>query len=159
MGILNKIKRLFKRKKQPLTLVVDADGELYWIWDKGVKAKLSDHFTTTEFECTCNSKNCQLQQVNIKLIEKLEDARDDVGGPIFINSGFRCGQKQRQLKALGVKTAKKISTHELGDAADVRTTQCSILKRILIKYFKAIGDATTWFHVDLREDKVRRWKY
>jgi uncharacterized protein YcbK (DUF882 family) len=79
-----------------------------------------------------------------------------------ITSGFRCSEHQQAIRNSGVSTvvAKK-STHEKGDAADISVSSLTSLNLLPIaeKQFKSIGIANNFIHVDLRDDKIRRWKY
>lgn len=91
----------------------------------------------------------------------MELVRAEYGMPITVTSAFRCGKYQAQLRGSlpPGHTAVGPSTHEYGNALDVQGPDMPKLLNILEKYFMAIGVASTFFHVDLRADKVRRWKY
>lgn len=136
----------------------DEDTGLY-LWNKTFDLKLSPHFTSSEFACHCKHAECREQKIAVDLIEKLEQVRVEFGAPIFITSGYRCGLHQADLRKQGYETAAGISTHEQGRAADIRARQLTPLYPITEKYFKAVGQARTFLHVDLRDDKTRRWTY
>jgi uncharacterized protein YcbK (DUF882 family) len=128
-------------------------------WKRGELLELSAHFKSTEFNCHC--MKCDQQMIDSLLIHNLENMRAAVGA-IQVTSGYRCQAYQRQLAADGHETAKGISQHELGRAADIRPYKLGIMadfEQQAARYFKAIGIAETWLHVDLRSDKVRRWRY
>lgn len=131
----------------------------YYVWTKGTQAALSEHFNTAEFACQCTHAECLEQRISIELINKLEECRREFRAPIRITSGFRCGAHQRDLASDGKTQTVPKSTHERGDAVDVKGALMTVLVPILKKHFKAIGMARTWAHVDLRSDKVRRWFY
>lgn len=132
-----------------------------WHWNKGEIAPLGQHFNSTEFSCQCSHYDCIYQMVERSLIDKLDALRNDIGMPIKITSGFRCAKHQADLmKTPGIETVAK-STHELGQAADIK---CPVpiddLEKNAARYFKAIGVGITFLHLDLRIDKpIRRWKY
>jgi uncharacterized protein YcbK (DUF882 family) len=126
-------------------------------WDRGVTRAISHHFTAKEFTCSCGV--CKLQRIDEQLLAKLEAVREELGAPITVTSGFRCALRQSQLTKQGLETAKGLSTHELGQAADIRAPDISKLLEICEKQFKAIGVAKTFLHVDLRSDTTRRWYY
>ena len=129
---------------------------------KHSNTRISAHFVSSEFECPCNHPSCVDQEISDSLIKKLEDLRVEFDLPISINSGYRCAEKQQDLRDQGYETATGKSTHELGKAVDIRPTDLSNMKdlgKLLPKYFKAIGTAKTFFHVDERDDKERRWSY
>lgn len=132
-------------------------------WNKDYKksTQLGTYFSTKEFQCKCRNKDCVEQQVEIDLINKLDDLREELGLPITVTSGFRCRKHQVKIRASGISTvvAWKTSSHEEGGAADITCSDMKKLKKLAPKYFKAIGLAEDFIHVDLRADKTRRWKY
>ena len=134
----------------------------YYTWLKTDKVQINQYFSTSEFTCHCNFSTCVNQKISVDLINKLTDLRKEINSPLKITSGFRCPEYQQKLIKTGVNTvvAKK-STHELGNAADVICVILSIPEFIIKseKYFMAIGIAKTFLHLDLRNDKIRRWNY
>lgn len=131
----------------------------YFRWTKGDHEKLSPHFSTDEFTCPCKNAECADQMIAMLLIEKLQKLRDLLGDPITITSGFRCGEHQAELTARGCETARGVSQHELGHAADILSSQFQKLADLVPKEFKAIGYSNRFLHVDLRAPKERIWKY
>lgn len=130
--------------------------DAYYYWDRGDGSKLTNYFKASEFECRCG---CLKQRISKALLERLDDIREDLGDPIQIHSGFRCAAKQAQLATQGYETAKGVSQHELGNAADVSAVGMGELLQLLRGKFKAIGTARTFCHVDIRDDKQRYWSY
>jgi uncharacterized protein YcbK (DUF882 family) len=134
----------------------------YYVWNKGENLWLNNWFKTKEFECRCSNSECVEQKISVELIDRLTKMRVEVNSPMRINSAYRCSKHQEYIRSSGVSTvvAKK-STHELGNAADISVS--SLITGALIpfaeKHFKSIGIANNFLHVDLRDDKVRRWKY
>lgn len=131
-------------------------------YKKGQNGILSPHFTMSEFDCPCT--NCTDTEVDTALIDKLELFRNGVGIPVKINSGYRCANYQNDLRLRGYETAIGVSQHELGRAADVmrEDAQSSGIELEAIARscgFKAVGVGHNWIHVDLRDDKERRWEY
>ena len=140
-----------------MSLITFESGVLHW--PRGVREKLSPYFWTNEFDCHCGT--CPTQKVAPELITKLDGVRRDLGQPLFINSGFRCAAYQRRLATEGHQTAKVVSQHELGRAADIACRALGghqLAERYASKYFQSIGMAVGWCHVDLRPEK-RRWSY
>lgn len=131
---------------------------MMYVGVRGDNSQLSANFTSTEFECTCRGK-CGIQLVWLELVEKLQALRDMVG-PIHITSGYRCAEKQAELRTLGYETAKGVSSHEKGLAADIHITgdRETFLKHIH-SLFDNVGEASTWVHVDIRPGGPRRWTY
>ena len=134
----------------------------YYIWNKGDIYSFNKYFKTNEFSCQCKHPECVEQKTSIELISKLTELRKAMNEPLTVTSGFRCEAHQEDIRKSGVSTvvAKK-STHELGDAADIKPTRTPIkdFETIAARYFKAIGTAKNFLHLDLRDDKVRRWPY
>jgi len=130
------------------------------MWEKGEKHMLTDHFSTEEFNCHCTSRLCKEQKISIDLVEKIQAIRDALKIPVWIVSAYRCKVHQAALeKNKQFETAKGVSQHCLGNAADITCSAMSVMKDDLPKHFKAIGYAKGFFHVDLRDDKLRRWTY
>lgn len=135
----------------------------YYIWDKGERKKLSDNFSTHEFNCQCTYKTCVEQKLAVSLVDKLQAARDEADEAFKITSGFRCTRRQTDLVANPNIETVKLSQHELGHAADVKPLvqgmiQLNRMMWILAKQFDSIGIAHNWFHVDIRPG-YRRWRY
>jgi len=134
----------------------------YYIWNKGDNFWINNWFKTKEFECKCTNKECIEQKIAVELITRLTVIREYTKSPMRITSGFRCSEHQQAIRNSGVSTivAKK-STHERGDAADISVSSLTSLNLLPIaeKQFKSIGIANNFIHVDLRDDKIRRWKY
>lgn len=142
--------------------------EGYYVWQKEYSYPLSDHFNTELFECKCSNESCKEQRIFIDLVNKLEEIRTEIGQPITITSAFRCSAKQEQLRedaknGTGQLTvvAKK-STHESGDAVDIRPKDGKDIQGNFLKVcaskFDSIGLANSFLHVDQRKG-TRRWKY
>jgi len=143
-----------------------SESDLYR-WIKGKEYKLSDNFSTYEFECKCDRKDCREQLLRKEMVIKLQKMREQTNEPIRINSGYRCKEYQEKLRKKGLPTAKKISQHSLGGAADItparvggspgpRFAKFTIIAEGL---FDAIGYGKGWLHIDMREDKKRSWTY
>lgn len=126
-------------------------------WKRGSKVNLSKNFSANEFECRCGK--CDLQQINATIVSALQTIREEIDMPMTITSAFRCKDHQARLRGQGIKTAKGISQHELGNAVDVHTKDLDKLLKSAEQYFDAIGVAKTFLHFDLRTDKKRRWDY
>jgi hypothetical protein len=143
----------------------DPTTDTYW-WQKGKTYKLSDNFSTYEFECPCDTPGCKTQIIKKELVDKLQTFRDRLGEPIRINSAYRCGAYQAKLQKRGYKTAKK-SQHLEGAAVDIMPSRNNgdhnkrlrTFIAIAESLFKAIGYAQNWLHVDLRKDRNRKWYY
>lgn len=130
------------------------------IWNRSdLTAWTSAHFKAKEFECSCGI--CSRQVADDRLIKLLEDLRVLLNMPIRINSGFRCANKQQQLRNAGYETAVGTSTHEMGQAADLSCDDMAALRVACETIFGkfSIGTAHSFIHVDIRAGGPRRWGY
>lgn len=135
----------------------------YYTWEKGRDMRLSSYFYANEFECKCSYSSCRDQKISVDLVAKLTKIRAELGSPIIVTSGFRCQEKQKELINRGYEAAPVgTSQHEQGKAADITPldkTKLVELKNLAAEHFMALGLANTFVHVDMRNDKIRRWKY
>ena len=121
---------------------------------------ISKSFLKKEFDCPCD--HCDQTLISDELVRRLEKLRQDLGCPIQITSAYRCDSYQLNLKQRGYETAHGLSTHQLGLAVDIKTGKHTgeELERAAARVgFLAIGRGLTWIHVDMRDDRVRRWGY
>lgn len=130
-------------------------------YQKGSNAILSTHFKSSEFDCKC--PQCTETKIDSDLITLLEKIRENTG-PLKITSGYRCSHYQTELRLRGYETAVGVSQHELGRAADVTGEDTEYSGAQLEQLarnagFKAVGVGRSWVHVDLRNEKERRWTY
>ena len=124
---------------------------------KGDKVHLSKNFTSLEFQCSC--AKCDTNIIAKELLDLIQKVRDDYGAPIRINSAYRCANKQEELRNQGYETAKGKSSHEEGWALDVSSSNMSKLLTVCEKYFKNVGVAKSFIHIDIRDGGPRRWSY
>jgi uncharacterized protein YcbK (DUF882 family) len=125
-------------------------------WKKGTYKKLSQYFSTKEFE---NSTDKEFF-IEPELIAKLDKVRAEFGEPITVTSGYR--SPAHNVKIEGSPN----SSHCNGKAADIRPSVSSkekLDKLYLIceTHFEAVGDGRKkgFIHVDTRTGKKRRWNY
>lgn len=130
----------------------------YYEWTKGQGSEISVYFTEDEFSCPCIHASCVSQRINRDLTTRLFAVRQALRSPIHITSGFRCHEHQLDLAAKGYETAKGLSQHELGNAADVQATIMGKLRVAVESQFTSIGYANTFLHVDTRSGD-RKWYY
>lgn len=130
-------------------------------WNKGTYTKLSDNFSSFEFECKC--KNCKQQMIDTDLIDKIQNIRNILQIPLQISSGYRCPAHQEELKHQGYTVAVGTSTHTQGIAADILLPTKEADKERLLTLcrinFSSVGIAKTFVHVDLRSERRRFWVY
>ena len=94
-------------------VIYDVKKDLY-LWPTGTKLKLSDNFSTEEF----NSPRADMQQISGLLVEKLQRIRNEINMPLTITSGYRSSAYQQALRDRGYPTTAlgNVSQHELGRA-------------------------------------------
>lgn len=134
-------------------------GSLFVEWRRGQTKPISSHWTTMEFQCRCDRPECVEQRIRVELMDRLERLRCMLGNPILVTSGFRCHAHQMDLEEKGYPTSLGGSQHELGCAADLVAGDMDLLLQCCEKFFKAIGVSRKFIHVDLRDDRPRRWEY
>lgn len=120
--------------------------------------KLGKYFTTTEFE----DRGVKYSMVNLELVKYLDALRDKLGVPINVTSGYRSHETQLDLARRGFETAKSVSTHEVGSAADINTggkhTGLELEAAARSVGFTSVGVGKNWIHVDIRPGYYR-WIY
>lgn len=115
---------------------------------------LTTNFSKDEFKCPC----CDVSDINVGFVMRLQLARESIGRSMAINSGYRC--KSRNEAVGGVES----SAHRKGLAADIRCSNSSdrmLFLSILPEFFTRIGVASNFIHVDLDESKAQNvlWVY
>jgi uncharacterized protein YcbK (DUF882 family) len=72
---------------------------------------LSKNFSRREFACKCG---CGFDKIDQRLVNLVQEIRDEFGQPVYIESGCRCPKHNRKVG--GVWN----SGHTTGEAADIR---------------------------------------
>jgi uncharacterized protein YcbK (DUF882 family) len=115
--------------------------------------RLSEHFTRDELACPC----CGRCIVEPELISALERIRAMVGGPVIVNSGYRCSAHNRRIGGA------HRSRHLEGRAADLAIPngmtheEFGNLCEEVIGDDGGVGRGTTFVHVDVRGYRAR-WR-
>lgn len=113
----------------------------------------SEHFSDEELSCHCCGEGADI--VSDRLLELLEQLRENIGGPIEISCAYRCPSHNAEVG--GVPD----SQHVLGTAADIQTPDyehCNTPETL--KWyceqlpFDGIGLYDWGCHVDVREGGV-----
>lgn len=116
---------------------------------------LSEHFDESEFVCP----DCQTVHVDPGLTYLLEKARELLGRPIVIHSGFRCPNHNA---AVG---GTPQSAHLTGEAADIvcafSADRYDLLRTFLTLGVTRIGIGAGFIHVDVSMTLPQRcaWTY
>ena len=85
------------------------------------------HFKFEEFRCKCCGGFPPLARANIEALvdNVLDPARQAFGGPVYVNSGYRC---EKHNKGVGGVVN---SQHMKGEAADIRCADNKLLAEII----------------------------
>lgn len=121
--------------------------------------RVGKYFVASEFDCHC--RTCTETLIDTRLVAKLDAMREAIGERLVILSGFRCSGRQSELKKMGFPTAKGRSSHQDGQAADVKCTGKTggeLAEIAKAAGFKRMGIALTWLHVDVRAGTAS-WRY
>lgn len=122
---------------------------------------LSEHFSTQEFACHCNYKDCPghpLPETLKPLAEALEKYREVLGVPIIIRCGYRCAKHNKDVGG------SPRSQHMEGRAVDLHasdhpgwTPESMFFEALTISEFHGIGLYDWGIHVDVRPGKRVTW--
>ena len=111
-------------------------------------------FKETELACRCCGQLPPFARENEKaLIENvLDDAREQYGRPVYVNSGYRCEKHNQEVG--GVRG----SQHLKGEAADVYCDDNAQLARILVQQnrFDQLILYPTFLHVSYKRSVANR---
>lgn len=112
--------------------------------------QLTKNFKRSEFACKCG---CGFDGIDLRLVNKLQEARDLAGVPFRITSGCRCPKRNKEAGG------EADSAHLLGLAADIATptsyARYRILKALIDVGFTRIGInfAQNFVHADIDAQK------
>lgn len=147
--------------RSSLTKYLQQDG--YYHIPKGINIPVSEHFTSGEYDCRCNRRECNVTVLHPALLDAVEDFRKDVNRPVTITtsggSGFRCKAHNADPNVGGAAG----SLHTLGLAADLKCTGISVNQMAAIaekrKNYGEIGKYSWGIHLGVfRPDgKHTRW--
>lgn len=123
-----------------------------YIMDTDANEKVGQHFKVKEFACQDGS---QVVFIDDYLVSILDILRNQVGKPVYINSGYRTPTRNKAVDGA------KYSYHMRGMAADIRINGMNA-KEIADKLNKIIPDGCgiivykNWVHIDTRTSKYRK---
>jgi len=123
-------------------------------YKKGVRTKLSDNFSSTEFDCNCHDPECQWTYIDVDHVEKLQKIRTELKKPIHINSAYRCPKHNEDIGSASN------SRHVAGDATDIVISGLTSdeVADMCEDKFDGLGRYNTFTHVDSRGYKSR-WDF
>ena len=121
--------------------------------DTDANKKIGQHFKVREFACKDGS---QVVFIDDYLVSILDILRNQVGKPVYINSGYRTPTRNKEVGGA------KYSYHMRGMAADIRINGMTA-KEIANKLNKIVPPDecgiivyTSWVHIDTRPNKYRK---
>lgn len=114
---------------------------------------ITENFSGEEFACKCG---CGFDDIDERLVHRLQVVRDIIDRRITINSGCRCENHNREVGG------KPHSKHLEGKAADwkVDDPKIAIILRKMLKNWSGgfhYYDDKKFFHTDIGSKNKRRW--
>lgn len=119
------------------------------------RKSLTKNFHASEFACRC----CGRVSIDLRLVEKLQELRDEIDAPIYITSGFRCKKHNREVGGA------RCSLHRYSTASDIKfdwsvfpsvrdLARCLVGKFDGVGFYPIVGTGKLSFvHVDLIPQK------
>jgi len=106
---------------------------------------LSEFFTIKEMSCrggNCCGHSHPMDSLFLILLDRV---RKESGGPVNVNSGFRCNKHNKEVGGVNG------SNHTKGNGADCVPTACTLgeLTKIARKYFNEVIECDTFVHIAL----------
>ena len=112
------------------------------------------HFMEKEFRCKCCKELPLSAKANIEALvaNVLDPAREKLGKPIIVNSGFRC--QKHNFEVGGVTN----SQHMAGEAADICCEDNKLLKQVIVENgkFDQLIEYPTFLHVSWKRNGGNR---
>lgn len=112
------------------------------------------YFERNEFMCSETGEN----KIKSRFVHRLDDLRELCGFPFHITSGYRDPSHSAEANK-----ANGGGMHTKGIAADIACANAqqryTLLKNAFVMGFTGIGVASTFIHVDTRDDVPRVWTY
>ena len=115
-------------------------------WD----AKRWPHFTAREIACPC----CGEIAIWPEALDAIERVRQDIGGPIRINSGHRCALHNARVGGAPLSLHKRLAF----DVAVAGHAPASLLAAARRAGFTGFGFGQTFLHLDTRA-RPAHWFY
>ena len=112
-----------------------------------------ENFHKSEFQCKCGC-GIGFDQMDRKLLNRLDIAREFAGVPFTINSSIRCGKHNENVGG------RINSAHLTGNAVDIKAdssgNRFKIIEALLCAGFNRIGVYDTFIHVDNDQSKPKK---
>lgn len=125
-----------------------ADSRMHRVSTEGADKRVAEHFVLGAFQCTDGT---DILLLHPRLVALCQAIRDRVGGPVYVNSGFRTHAFNRQIG--GAPGSK----HLIGGAGDLWSDVVTPeeIARIAERLGAGgIGRYDTFTHVDV----IGRWR-
>lgn len=119
------------------------------------------YFKMREFNCPMAKR----QEMDLRFVKKLDEARSIAGIPFKVTSGWRSPEYQEDLRKRGYPTSRGKSPHEKGVACDIYVkndkARAKILDSLQEVGLNRFGIASNFIHVDADFDRNanRIWHY
>ena len=118
--------------------------------NEGVIWSQIHHFKKDEFACGCG---CGLNNIDLKLVMRLEKARRNLTIPFIISSACRCSNHNKSVGG------SESSSHIKGLAVDIlidsSSSRYKIIQSLLDNGFNRLGVYKNFVHVDIDSSKTQ----
>lgn len=117
------------------------------------------YFQASEFKCKCGRAECPAPRVSDALLERLDRLRAAVGYALYISSGVRCVDYNKQVGG------EENSAHVLGLAADILADsgkqKFTLVQFAIPQGFRRIGVGKNFIHLDVSQQHPQDviWQY
>ena len=111
----------------------------------------SEHFTRSEFECSCG---CGFDTIDYELVRWLDRLRNHFDRKITINSGCRCDEYNAEVGGA------ENSQHPKARAADIEVEEVppDVVYSVLDEWgVQGLGKYKKFTHLDTRSGPKARW--
>lgn len=121
---------------------------------KGSKVKITDNFSSYEFDCKCKRSTCKRTLIDVDHVKALQELRDFLKASISISSGYRCPEHNKE------EGGEDQSRHMVSDATDINVAGFTPdqVADACESRFNGLGRYNTFTHVDSRSWKAR-WDF
>ena len=111
------------------------------------------NYFENETGCNCS---CGTDNLSSRLLRIINEIRDDIGVPLYLNSACRCPEYNEKVG--GVPNSAHVATEEKpGEAVDIRCPNSSLrfnlLMLLLVHGIKRVGIYPSFIHADIDKDK------
>lgn len=121
--------------------------------------KINEYFDTDEFRCKCSRCSHTSPTMDPTLISMLTDLRRMYRNPIYIESGYRCPEHNRDCG--GVEDSAHVKCKAVDIKVATGTQRIKLMRYALMVGFKRVGIGKNFIHLDVDTSKPQDtcWTY